>query len=192
MPSFNYQIILLGDVGVGKSSITFQIVQNIFVEEYDPEIEDIYRKGFTVDNQHCYLEIIDTAEGGGIRNYRGIRTDGFIIVYDITKMSTFESVQTIYDELQINPIKSNKDNIVLVGNKCDLGDSRQVTTKEGKDMSVVLGCSFFETSAKKRINIDECFYHVIRLVRGYFNNLSKKEQKTFLKMRRPRVACSLL
>ena len=56
-----YKIVVLGSGGVGKSALTVQFVQGIFVEKYDPTIEDSYRKQVEVDGQQCMLEILDTA-----------------------------------------------------------------------------------------------------------------------------------
>jgi len=56
-----YKIVVLGSGGVGKSALTVQFVQEIFVEKYDPTIEDSYRKQVEVDGQQCMLEILDTA-----------------------------------------------------------------------------------------------------------------------------------
>lgn len=56
-----YKLVVLGSGGVGKSALTVQFVQSIFVEKYDPTIEDSYRKQVEVDGQQCMLEILDTA-----------------------------------------------------------------------------------------------------------------------------------
>lgn len=56
-----YKLVVLGSGGVGKSALTVQFVQGIFVEKYDPTIEDSYRKQVEVDNSQCMLEILDTA-----------------------------------------------------------------------------------------------------------------------------------
>ena len=70
-----YKIVVLGSGGVGKSALTVQFVQGIFVEKYDPTIEDSYRKQVEVDGQQCMLEILDTAGTVGLKivllqNYR--------------------------------------------------------------------------------------------------------------------------
>lgn len=56
-----YKLVVLGSGGVGKSALTVQFVQGIFVEKYDPTIEDSYRKKVEIDNEQCILEILDTA-----------------------------------------------------------------------------------------------------------------------------------
>ena len=61
MVKTHYKICVLGDGGVGKTALTIQLCSNHFVEEYDPTIEDSYRKQVVIDNESCLLEILDTA-----------------------------------------------------------------------------------------------------------------------------------
>lgn len=72
-----YKIVVLGSGGVGKSALTVQFVQGIFVEKYDPTIEDSYRKQVEVDGQQCMLEILDTA--GTVCIYISILSYNFYI-----------------------------------------------------------------------------------------------------------------
>ena len=77
----------MGTGGVGKSALTVQFVQHIFVDKYDPTIEDSYRKQYMHDNQMYMLEILDTA---GTEQFTAMRDlymksgDAFILVYSIT------------------------------------------------------------------------------------------------------------
>ena len=88
-----YKIVVLGSGGVGKSALTVQFVQGIFVEKYDPTIEDSYRKQVEVDGQQCMLEILDTA---GTEQFASMRDlyikngQGFIVAYSITNHQTFQ------------------------------------------------------------------------------------------------------
>lgn len=76
-----YKIVVLGSGGVGKSALTVQFVQGIFVEKYDPTIEDSYRKQVEVDGQQCMLEILDTA--GTVINF-----NFFILKIDLIEILT--------------------------------------------------------------------------------------------------------
>merc|ERR1711902_348066 len=93
-----YKIVVLGSGGVGKSALTVQFVQGIFVEKYDPTIEDSYRKQVEVDGQQCMLEILDTA---GTEQFTAMRDlymkngQGFVLVYSITAQSTFNDLQDL-------------------------------------------------------------------------------------------------
>merc|ERR1711997_462391 len=127
-----YKIVVLGSGGVGKSALTVQFVQGIFVEKYDPTIEDSYRKQVEVDNCLCMLEILDTA---GTEQFTAMRDlymkngNGFVLVYSITTQSSFMDLMEIRE--QILKVKDTDDvPMVLVGNKCDLEDERVV----GKDV----------------------------------------------------------
>ncbi|GIY49080.1 ras-related protein Rap-1b [Caerostris extrusa] len=107
---------------------TVQFVQGIFVEKYDPTIEDSYRKQVEVDGQQCMLEILDTA---GTEQFTAMRDlymkngQGFVLVYSITAQSTFNDLQDLRE--QILRVKDTDDvPMILVGNKCDLEDERVV------------------------------------------------------------------
>ena len=155
-------IYLLGDGGVGKSALTLRFVNNIFVEEYDPTIEDTYLKNITVDGIKKLVEIIDTA---GQEEYSSMRDmwinngDAFILVYSIDSKSSFIHIQFIMD--QITRFKGDNIPIILVGNKCDL-EFRQVSKKDGMKLSKEWNVPFFESSAKENINTENVFFELIR------------------------------
>lgn len=93
---------VLGSGGVGKSALTVQFVQGIFVEKYDPTIEDSYRKQVEVDGQQCMLEILDTA---GTEQFTAMRDlymkngQGFVLAYSITAQSTFNDLQDLREQI---------------------------------------------------------------------------------------------
>uniref|UniRef100_A0A1B0GMJ6 Uncharacterized protein n=1 Tax=Phlebotomus papatasi TaxID=29031 RepID=A0A1B0GMJ6_PHLPP len=97
-----YKLVVLGSGGVGKSALTVQFVQGIFVEKYDPTIEDSYRKQVEVDAQQCMLEILDTA---GTEQFTAMRDlymkngQGFVLVYSITAQSTFNDLQDLREQI---------------------------------------------------------------------------------------------
>lgn len=78
-----YKIVVLGSGGVGKSALTVQFVQEIFVEKYDPTIEDSYRKQVEVDGQQCMLEILDTAGTVSIPAFDLLFTQVFTCILDV-------------------------------------------------------------------------------------------------------------
>ena len=81
---------------------TVQFVQGIFVEKYDPTIEDSYRKQVEVDGQQCMLEILDTA---GTEQFTAMRDlymkngQGFVLVYSITAQSTFNDLMDLREQI---------------------------------------------------------------------------------------------
>ncbi|KAK2106820.1 Ras- protein Rap-1A [Saguinus oedipus] len=116
-----YKLVVLGSGGVGKSALTVQFVQGIFVEKYDPTIEDSYRKQVEVDCQQCMLEILDTAgtkeivytwaaeQFTAMRDLYMKNGQGFALVYSITAQSTFNDLQDLRE--QILRVKDTEDRL---------------------------------------------------------------------------------
>ncbi|EFA74806.1 Ras GTPase [Heterostelium album PN500] len=187
-----YKLVIVGGGGVGKSALTIQLIQNHFIDEYDPTIEDSYRKQVTIDDETCLLDILDTA---GQEEYSAMRDQymrtgqGFLCVYAITSRSSFDEIAAFRE--QILRVK-DKDRVpmIVVGNKCDLESERQVTTGEGQDLAKSFGCPFLETSAKIRVNVEEGFYTLVREIRkdlkGDTKPVKANKKKSLMK------GCSLL
>ncbi|KAI4106774.1 MAG: hypothetical protein L6R37_001976 [Teloschistes peruensis] len=122
-----YKLVVVGGGGVGKSCLTIQLIQAHFVDEYDPTIEDSYRKQCVIDEEVALLDVLDTA---GQEEYSAMREqymrtgEGFLLVYSITSRQSFEEIMTF--QQQILRVK-DKDYfpIIIVGNKCDLDGERQ-------------------------------------------------------------------
>ncbi|KAL3420016.1 Ras-like protein [Phlyctema vagabunda] len=164
-----YKLVVVGGGGVGKSCLTIQLIQSHFVDEYDPTIEDSYRKQCVIDEEVALLDVLDTA---GQEEYSAMREqymrtgEGFLLVYSITSRQSFEEIMTF--QQQILRVK-DKDYfpIIVVGNKCDLEGERQVSKQEGEALAKQFGCKFIETSAKSRTNVDNAFYDLVREIRRY-------------------------
>ncbi|KAK6088571.1 Ras-like protein [Seiridium cupressi] len=164
-----YKLVVVGGGGVGKSCLTIQLIQSHFVDEYDPTIEDSYRKQCVIDDEVALLDVLDTA---GQEEYSAMREqymrtgEGFLLVYSITSRQSFDEITTF--QQQILRVK-DKDYfpMVVVGNKCDLENEREVTRQEGENLAKSFGCKFIETSAKSRINVDKAFYDIVREIRRY-------------------------
>jgi len=160
----------MGGGGVGKSAITIRFIQNHFLVDYDPTIEDSYRKQVRIDEETAVLEVLDTA---GQEEYSAMREnwirygEGFFLVYSVDSKLSFEK--------EINPLLRHLERVrdadisevpvVLFGNKCDLVNQRQVTIDEAKELGRKIGSSVFEGSAKSGVNIDESFFELVRAIR---------------------------
>lgn len=175
-----YKIVVLGSGGVGKSALTVQFVQGLFVEKYDPTIEDSYRKQVEIDGQQCMLEILDTA---GTEQFTAMRDlymkngQGFILVYSIIAQSTFNDLPDLRD--QILRVK-DKDVVpmLLVGNKADLTDQRVISTEQGDELAKKFGnCAFLEASAKTRTNVDLIFSTLIKQINKLNPGKPDKDKK---------------
>ncbi|KAI9026564.1 small GTPase superfamily [Phycomyces nitens] len=181
-----YKIVVLGDGGVGKTALTIQLFLNHFVETYDPTIEDSYRKQVIIDNQLCLLEVLDTAgqdEYTALRHHWIRDGEGFLLVYAITDNSTFQRIERFKEEIFRVKEKENMP-LMLVGNKSDRED-RQVTWEEGVQMAKEMKCEFMETSAKLRLNVENAFCSVARMIREERKMAPKK-----VKVKRKR--CNIL
>ncbi|VDN18617.1 unnamed protein product [Gongylonema pulchrum] len=167
-----YKLVVVGDGGVGKSALTIQLIQNHFVEEYDPTIEDSYRKQVVIDGETCLLDILDTA---GQEEYSAMRDqymrtgEGFLLVFAINEAKSFENVTQYRDQIRRVPM-------VLVGNKCDLAQ-RMVETRAIMDASRSLGMPAVETSAKTRMGVDDAFYTLVREIRKHKERQCVKPRK---------------
>eukprot|EP01105_Mastigella_eilhardi_P021887 TRINITY_DN5338_c0_g1_i1.p2 TRINITY_DN5338_c0_g1~~TRINITY_DN5338_c0_g1_i1.p2 ORF type:complete len:194 (-),score=71.16 TRINITY_DN5338_c0_g1_i1:39-620(-) len=157
------KLVMLGSGGGGKSSLTMQFVQNIFLTKYDPTIEDCYRKQVEVEGAQHVLEIMDTA---GQESFTAMRDlyirngHGFALVYSIISRGTFNDLAETHE--QVLRVKESWCGltdvpIVLLANKSDLADQRVVTTAEGQELAAQWGATFLETSAKQRHNVDAAF-----------------------------------
>ncbi|RMX81507.1 hypothetical protein D0869_06758, partial [Hortaea werneckii] len=166
--SREYHIAVIGSGGVGKSCLTAQFVQGVFIESYDPTIEDSYRKQIDVDGRQVMLEIMDTA---GTEQFTSMRefymrdAHGFLLVFSITSMSSLEELRELRE--QIVQIKGGDPHvpIVLVGNKSDLEEDRKVSRSQAFKVSQAWGnVPYYETSARRRQNVSEVFVDVCRQI----------------------------
>lgn len=179
-----YKLVVVGGGGVGKSALTIQVIQNHFVEEYDPTIEDSYRKQVTIDEETCLLDILDTA---GQEEYSAMRDQymrsgqGFLCVYSITNRDSFEEISTFREQI-LRVKDAEKVPMVIVGNKSDLEEGRQVSQAEGKELAAAFGCPWMETSAKARIRCEDCFYELVREIRKTAPDPSRSKKKSQKKM----------
>lgn len=164
-----YKVVMLGSGAVGKSAITVQMVSGHFLSSYDPTIEDSYRTTININNQDIILNILDTAgqeEFYALRDQYIRSGDGYIIVFSITSVTSFLEVNAIKEQLNI--VLDTDDNtlipIILVGNKCDLEEYRQVQSSDAQRLAEEWRVKYFETSAKNKTNINRIFEELVYLI----------------------------
>ncbi|CAG0920238.1 unnamed protein product [Notodromas monacha] len=174
-----YKLVVVGAGGVGKSALTIQLIQNHFVDEYDPTIEDSYRKQVVIDGETCLLDILDTA---GQEEYSAMRDqymrtgEGFLLVFAVNNGKSFEDI-SMYRE-QIKRVKDADDvPMVLVGNKCDLS-TRSIDMNQAKDVARSYAIPFIETSAKTRMGVDDAFYTLVREIRKHKERQGKDKKNS--------------
>ncbi|XP_010267267.1 PREDICTED: ras-related protein RABC2a-like [Nelumbo nucifera] len=157
---YSFKILLIGDSGVGKSSLLVSFISSS-VDDLAPTIGvDFKIKMLTVGGKRLKLTIWDTAGQERFRTltssyYRGAQ--GIILVYDVTRRETFTNLSDVWEK-EIEMYSTNQDCIkVLVGNKVDRESERAVTREEGIALAQDYGCLFLECSAKTRENVEKCF-----------------------------------
>ena len=170
-----YKVVMLGSGAVGKSAITVQMVSGHFLSSYDPTIEDSYRTTINVNNQDIILNILDTAgqeEFYALRDQYMRSGDGYIIVFSITSVTSFLEVNTIKEQLNIVLDADNNTliPIILVGNKCDLEEYRQVQSSDAQRLAEEWRVKYFETSAKNKTNINRIFEELVYLIEANNQN----------------------
>ncbi|KAG8339878.1 ADP ribosylation factor family 50S ribosome binding GTPase putative Ras of Complex Roc domain [Trypanosoma vivax] len=166
------KIIILGDSGVGKTSLMHQYVNKKFDNRYKATIgADFMTKELEVDGKSVTLQIWDTAgqerfQSLGSAFYRG--ADACVLVFDITQQESFSHVNSWLEEFRV---QAGKCNCVLIGNKSDLADRRQVSSRsaelwceslksdeEGGEQADSM--QYFEASAKDNVGVEAAFVAV--------------------------------
>lgn len=159
-----FKLLLIGDSGVGKSSLLMSFMSQTF-EDLSPTIGvDFKVKVVSIGGKKLKLAIWDTAGQERFRTltssyYRGAQ--GIIMVYDVTRRDTFTNLSDIWAK-EIDLYSTNQECIkMLVGNKLDKDRERVVMKKEGIQFAREYGCLFLECSAKTRVNVEQCFEELV-------------------------------
>ena len=158
------KIILVGESGVGKTSIISRYIKNLYSDNQPATLSPLnIKKNIIIDGYNIDLEIWDTA---GQEQYRSITTLFYkealicILVYDITKKNSFESVQSYW---LFSVIENGEKGLILgvAGNKSDLYEKEEVNEQEAKAYSDYIRASFKLVSAKNNSSINELFNELI-------------------------------
>uniref|UniRef100_A0ABI7WWQ7 Ras-related protein Rab-7a n=1 Tax=Felis catus TaxID=9685 RepID=A0ABI7WWQ7_FELCA len=162
------KVIILGDSGVGKTSLMNQYVNKKFSNQYKATIgADFLTKEVMVDDRLVTMQIWDTAgqerfQSLGVAFYRG--ADCCVLVFDVTAPNTFKTLDSWRDEFLIQASPRDPENFpfVVLGNKIDL-ENRQVATKRAQAWCYSKNnIPYFETSAKEAINVEQAFQTIAR------------------------------
>ncbi|CAK56845.1 unnamed protein product (macronuclear) [Paramecium tetraurelia] len=176
---YQYKIVIIGDSGVGKTNIMTQFTRGEFSEETKTTVGvEFANKQLVIDDKIIKAQLWDTA---GQERYRAIISSyykgasGALIVFDITKQSTFDNVDRWMKEVQEST--SNEISIILVGNKSDLRHLRQVSSDVSSAYASKHKIAFLETSAKDGANVNEAFNKLINEIHSKNKNNSIYTQK---------------
>ncbi|KAI9344646.1 ras family-domain-containing protein [Obelidium mucronatum] len=158
-------LVVVGSGGVGKSCLTVRFLKDEFSNEYDPTIEENYRKNIVVDKGACVVNIIDTA---GQHEYTSLRDQhlkagkGFLLVFSLTDAGSFDELKQLRDQI-IKLKDTKKVPIVVCGNKADIPvDQHEVTQDTVNTFLSPLRIPYLQTSAKDNINVTEAFLELVR------------------------------
>lgn len=156
----------MGAGGVGKSALTVQYVQGFFLSFYDPTIEDCYRCQRVIDNEVVLMQVLDTAGQDDFSTMRDnwMRcSDCFLLVFSMTERRTFEELDEFYQRLlRVKEANEGEVPVVIVANKVDIVDGREVTIEEAQEKARKMGAPLIETSAKDGIGVADAFEQAVR------------------------------
>ena len=178
----SYTIVVLGKGTVGKTSLTFRYVKNECPKDHDPTVEDTYTVRLDTKNGETKeFKLLDTA---GEEDYQNMldqwitSADGFILVFAINDMETFEAIPAKVRRIEKND--AGKLPKILVGNKCDLQDERKVTVEQAKAYADSIKAKYYETSAltDANKNVKKVFEECANMIIGAYspNDENKKDQ----------------
>ncbi len=171
--NYLFKILLIGDSGVGKTSLIMRFTKNIFNEDFLNSIGvDFKSKDLNVEGKKIKLQIWDTA---GQERYNAVnknlfqKVQGVIIMYDITNRVSFENINKWLYLLSQNVSDKAK---ILVGSKLDLSEEKRIVTEEeGQNLADKNNMPFYETSSKTGENVEKIFF---TLAQNIYENLSNE------------------
>lgn len=159
-----FKLLLIGDSGVGKTSILFKFSEDTFSPAFISTIGiDFKIRTIEVDGKKIKLQVWDTAGQERFRTittayYRGAM--GIMLVYDVSLLKSFENISNWIRNIEMHATQDVE--LMILGNKCDIADKRQVSKEKGEQLALQHSIKFMETSAKASINIEEAFTTLAR------------------------------
>ncbi|XP_075759226.1 ras-related protein Rab-8A isoform X2 [Pelodiscus sinensis] len=172
-----FKLLLIGDSGVGKTCALFRFSEDAFNATFISTIGiDFKIRTIELDGKRIKLQIWDTAGQERFRTittayYRGAM--GIMLVYDITNEKSFENIRNWVRNIEEHASPDVEK--MILGNKCDVNDKRQVSREQGEKLAIGFGIKFMETSAKANINIENAFFTLARDIKAKMDK--KLEQK---------------
>ncbi|XP_052521370.1 ras-related protein Rab-25 isoform X2 [Tympanuchus pallidicinctus] len=168
--NFVFKVVLIGESGVGKTNLLSRFTRNEFNHDSRTTIGvEFSTRTVLVGDAAVKAQIWDTA--GLERYYRG--AVGALVVFDITKHQTYDVVERwlkeLYDHAEASIV------VMLVGNKSDLAQAREVPTEEAKMFAENNGLLFIETSALDSTNVEQAFETVLKEI---FSKVQKQKQRS--------------
>lgn len=163
-----FKLLLIGDSGVGKTCVLLRFCDSAFSTTFISTIGiDFKIRTIDLDGRKIKLQIWDTAGQERFKTittayYRGAM--GIMLVYDITSEKSFDNIKNWIRNIEEHA--SAEVERMLIGNKCDMHDKRQVSRDKGEHLATEYGIKFTETSAKGNINVEEAFLSLAKDIKA--------------------------
>ncbi|XP_035504991.1 ras-related protein Rab-41 isoform X4 [Scophthalmus maximus] len=177
-PLRKFKLVFLGEQSVGKTSLITRFMYDSFDNTYQATIGiDFLSKTMYLEDRTVRLQLWDTA---GQERFRSlipsyIRDSTIaVVVYDITNLNSFQQTSKWIDDVRTE--RGSDVIIMLVGNKTDLADKRQITTEGGEQRAKELNVMFIETSAKTGYNVKQLFRRVAAALPGMDSTPEKSKE----------------
>jgi len=172
--SVGKKILKLGVIGpgsVGKSALSVRYIQKVFIDEYLPSFENLYKKEMKIENDPVEIDILDSSGMDELVVMRPTwfkEREAFLLVFAVNDRESFTALTAFHDQLiSYRQGISASAPLIIVGNKCDLINERVIKAEEARDLAKSWGAEYMETSAKKDMNVSAVFeslakklYHV--------------------------------
>ncbi|KAH0785497.1 small GTP-binding protein [Histomonas meleagridis] len=182
---FSVKIVVVGDSGIGKTSFLIQLVRGQWLGETQPTLGvEFLNKVVQTEKHKIQIQLWDTAGQELFRSvtrnyYRG--ATGCFVLFDITNRDSFSNVQSWLDD--VLDLANTNAITILIGNKSDLSEKRQVTTAEAEQFANERSMFYFETSAKTGDNVKQALDKCVDLVEqlaedGHLNYIPRGESNT--------------
>lgn len=185
-----FNILVIGSQAVGKTSLIKRYCQNNFLinEIATTAVQNQYTKILDVSEVPLKLVLEDTS---GQERYRCImpscyrRAHGIVLVYDITNKRSFQELENWIQEIQDLISDNSGLNLMIIGNKTDLEEERQVTQEMARGLASKYFYMLYETSCKTALNVDVAFYELAtRMLKTYMQTLEYDSNKTGISLHR--------
>ncbi len=164
------------------------------MEDYEPTKADSYRKTLLLGGSECQIDILDTA---GQEDYAVVRDnyfrsgEGFLCVFSLVDRESFAGVSEIRDNV-LRVKVDERTPLILVGNKADLQESREINSEEPSSLSSSWGVPYVETSAKTKLNVDKVYYDLLGMIQKRKEMMDKTAGSTTNKKKKKKSKCVIL
>uniref|UniRef100_A0A8C5JN39 RAB6A, member RAS oncogene family n=1 Tax=Junco hyemalis TaxID=40217 RepID=A0A8C5JN39_JUNHY len=188
-PLRKFKLVFLGEQSVGKTSLITRFMYDSFDNTYQATIGiDFLSKTMYLEDRTIRLQLWDTA---GQERFRSLipsyirDSAAAVVVYDITNVNSFQQTTKWIDDVRTE--RGSDVIIMLVGNKTDLADKRQVSIEEGERKAKELNVMFIETSAKAGYNVKQLFRRVAAALPGMESTQDKSREDSILSVPVPGI-----